>query len=116
VLVVDDSDPFRALMRDVVSLAAGLTCVGEARSGEEALEAVEALAPRMVVMDKRMPGLGGVETARRIRARHPGVVVALVSVEDPSPQVIQASGADVVLPKRELSPRALAELWRAHAA
>jgi DNA-binding NarL/FixJ family response regulator len=116
VLVVDDQELFRAVMRDVVLATPGMTVVGEAASGEAAVEAVEELSPRMVLMDKRMPGIGGVEAAVRIRARRPEIVVVLVSVEVPESQVLHASGAVAFLHKRQLSPRALADVWRTYGA
>jgi DNA-binding NarL/FixJ family response regulator len=114
VLVVDDNAQFREVLRDVVAATEGLTCVGEAASGEAALDAVQELRPRLVVMDKRMPGLGGLAAARRMAERHPDVVVVLVSVESPRAEQLEASGAAAFLDKRRLSPRALAELWRSH--
>lgn len=114
VLVVDDADPFRALLRDLVEATPGMRCAGEAASGEAALEALEALAPDMVIMDKRMPGIGGIEAARRMRATRPEVVVVLISVEAPQADALEASGAAAFLPKRQLAPSVLAELWRAH--
>ena len=115
-LIVDDQDLFRAVVRDVVRATPGMTLVGEAASGEEAVDAVEKLSPRLVIMDKRMPGIGGVEAARRIRARRPEIVVVLVSVEVPESERREASGAVAFLHKRQLSPRALAELWRTYGA
>jgi DNA-binding NarL/FixJ family response regulator len=111
VLVVDDSEPFRALLRELVLASPGMTCVEEAASGEAAVDAVKRLSPQMVVMDKRMPGMGGVAAARRIRALDPTIVVVLVSVETPEEQVLEASGADAFLHKQRLSARVLAEAW-----
>jgi two-component system invasion response regulator UvrY len=114
VLVVDDNPQFRTVLGELVAATDGLACVGEAASGEAAIDAVEELSPRLVIMDKRMPGLGGIEAARRITARHRDVVVFLVSVEPPRVETLAASGAAAFLDKRHLSTRALAELWRAH--
>jgi two-component system, NarL family, invasion response regulator UvrY len=116
VLVVDDHAQFRAVMGDVVRATPGMTLVGETTSGEAAVEAVEELLPRFVIMDKRMPGIGGVEAARLISARRPDVVVMLVSVEEPQPELLEASGAAAFLHKRQLSPRALADAWRTYGA
>jgi DNA-binding NarL/FixJ family response regulator len=113
VLVVDDNPQFRAVLREVVAATAGMTCVGEAASGEAAVEACDALAPDLVIMDKRMPGIGGVEAARRIAVRHPDALVVLISVETPRPETLAGLAGAVFLDKRRLSPRALAELWRA---
>jgi len=114
VLVADDQTAFREVMRDVILATPGMTAVGEVDSGEAAVRAVDELSPQLVIMDKRMPGMGGVEAARQIRARRPEVVVVLVSVEAVDPRVLEASRAAAFLNKRELSPRALAELWRTY--
>jgi two-component system invasion response regulator UvrY len=114
VLVVDDQDLFRAVMRDVVEATPGMTLAGEAASGEAAVDALDELSPELVIIDKRMPGIGGIEAARRIRARRPDIVVVLVSVESPSPEALEESGGAAFLNKRELSPRALTALWQSH--
>ena len=116
VLVVDDQAVFREALGDVVRAAPGMELVGEAASGEEAVAAVEALSPRLVIMDKRMPGIGGIEATKAIRTRFPHVVVVLVSVEEPAAEALAASGAAAFLPKRELSRRVLTELWATYGA
>ena len=82
VLTVDDQAIFRGVARAVIDATPSFEAVGEAESGVEALAAVERLAPDVVVLDVRMPGLDGVEVARRLGASHPGTLVVLVSVED----------------------------------
>jgi DNA-binding NarL/FixJ family response regulator len=116
VLVVDDQEPFRSAVCDVILATAGMTVIGEAASGEAALDAIEALGPQMVIMDKRMPGMGGIAAARAMRTRWPELVVVLVSIEAPTPEATEASGAAVFLPKQRLSPRALAEIWQTYGA
>ena len=116
VLIVDDQATFRKALRDLVAATPGLVLAGEAESGEAAIDAVEALSPRMVIMDKRMPGIGGVEATRRIVARHPELVVLLVSVETPELELMQGSGAAAFLRKQQLSPRELSAVWQAHGA
>ena len=113
VLVVDDNPQFRGVLRDVVAATAGLTCVGEATSGEAALEACDALAPDLVLMDKRMPGIGGIEAARRIVLLLPRTVVALISIYRPDdlPPGAHTCGAHAVLRKDRLRPCLLRELW-----
>jgi len=114
VLVVDDQASFRVVLRELVAATEGFTLAGEAASGEQALDAVARLAPHMVIMDKRMSGMGGIAAARAMRTRDPGLVVVLVSVEEPDPEVIRSCGAAAFVRKQELSPALLRGLWEAH--
>jgi two-component system, NarL family, invasion response regulator UvrY len=116
VLAVDDQRIFLDVAREVVAATPGFTWVGCAMSGEEALDAVSELEPELVIVDVRMPGMDGIETAHWIRERHPDVVVVLISIE-PSPAIapaIEASGADELVRKQELSPAMLRRLWASH--
>ena len=80
VLVVDDMDDMRALVRLVLRTAnEGLLVAGEAANGSEALDLVDSLDPAVIVLDELMPGLGGMETARRILARRPDQRIILFS-------------------------------------
>jgi DNA-binding NarL/FixJ family response regulator len=114
VLVVDDQADWRSTLRDLVRAIPELTVVGEAASGEQALEAAARLAPELVLMDIRMPGMGGFEASRQLIERHPGTVVLLISVDGRDAEAVQASGAAAVIRKQELSGQGLAEAWRAH--
>jgi two-component system, NarL family, invasion response regulator UvrY len=113
VLGVDDQVVFLDVARDVVAATPGFRWVGSASSGEEALEAVRDLDPEFVLLDVRMPGMDGIETARRICDSHPDIVVVLISVEE-SPAIrpaIEASGAAALVRKQELGPAMLRRLW-----
>jgi two-component system invasion response regulator UvrY len=112
VLAVDDQTIFLDVARDVVAATPGFHWVGGATSGEEALDAVSELAPELVLLDVRMPGMDGIETAQRIRERHPDVVVVLISVDE-SP-AIESSGAAALVRKREFGPAMLRRLWRTY--
>jgi two-component system, NarL family, invasion response regulator UvrY len=112
VLAVDDQRIFLDVARDVVAATPGFHWVGGATSGEEALDAVSELAPELVLLDVRMPGMDGIETAQRIRERHPDVVVVLISVDE-SP-AIESSGAAALVRKREFGPAMLRRLWRTY--
>jgi DNA-binding NarL/FixJ family response regulator len=116
VLAVDDQVLFLDVAEDVVSATPGFSWVGRATSGEEALHAVSDLEPELVLLDIRMPGMDGIETARRIHARHPDIVVVLVSVEEGPAisQAVAASGAATLVPKRALGPAMLRRIWFAH--
>jgi DNA-binding NarL/FixJ family response regulator len=79
VLLVDDQLPFRLAARGLLDAEARYRVVGEADDGEQAVELADALQPELVLMDVRLPGLNGIETTRRILARHPSTMVVLVS-------------------------------------
>lgn len=71
-MVVDDQDDVRALVRLIIQAAdAELTIGCEVANGLEALEVIDDCDPFVVILDEMMPGLNGLETARRIRQRRP---------------------------------------------
>ena len=75
VLIVDDQAPFRRAAHAVITATDGFTVVGEAESGEEAVEMADALEPGLVLMDINLPGINGIEATRRITSAHPKAVV-----------------------------------------
>ncbi|HEY1509296.1 MAG TPA: response regulator transcription factor [Solirubrobacteraceae bacterium] len=115
ILMVDDNEVFRGVLRDVIGACPGFRLVGEARSGEEAIRAVDLLSPQLVLMDLAMPGIGGIAAAREIVNRHPDVAVGLISVDDPllNPGAVALGNAVICLRKQDLRPRKLRELWDA---
>jgi two-component system invasion response regulator UvrY len=116
VLTVDDQAVFRGVARDVIEATAGFEAVGEAASGEEALEAVARLEPQLVLLDVRMPGLDGIEVARRLTATHPDTVVVLISIEERAdlPSASQLAGTVPLVRKQDFGPRLLRALWAEH--
>jgi two-component system, NarL family, invasion response regulator UvrY len=116
VLTVDDQAPFREVARQLVAVTPGFAAVGEAESGEEALVLTRSVAPDLVLLDLRMSGMDGFETARRLSAEHPRAVIVLVSCEDVGGMSVLAEscGAAEVLPKQRLSARVLRRLWSDH--
>lgn len=105
--MVDDHPTYRAVMREVVDATPGLKMAGEADSGEAAIDAVQQLAVRVIIMDKRMPGMGGLAACRIITDRDPGVAVIVCSVEDPAAYEAEPYGAAAVIRKQDLSPATL---------
>jgi DNA-binding NarL/FixJ family response regulator len=83
VLVVDDHDLFRTGLRNLLE-EQGVNVVGEAENGESAIRLTSDLAPDVVIMDLNMPGVGGVETTRRLSSLAPlsRVVVLTISADD----------------------------------
>jgi DNA-binding NarL/FixJ family response regulator len=116
VLTADDQDVFRRVAHDVIVATPGFESVGEVSSGEEALGAVERLDPDLVLLDVRMPGIGGVEAARRITASHPDTVVVLISIEEPESIAADAQtcGAAALVRKQDFGPSLLQAIWQEH--
>lgn len=115
VLVVDDQAPFRVAARLVLRRAEGFELVGEAATGEEAVEMAATLQPTLVLMDINMPGINGIEATRQIVAHAPATVVFLCSTYalGDLPADAMTSGARAYVNKEELSPATLRDLWAA---
>ena len=77
-----------------------------------------ALRPELVLLDVRMPGIGGIEAARRIKEAHPGTVVVLISIEDSDEfaEDARASGVAAFVRKQDFGPALLRSIWDAHGA
>jgi DNA-binding NarL/FixJ family response regulator len=116
VLIVDDQAPFRRAARAVLAATPGFDPVGEAESGEQALDLVESLAPALVLMDINMPGIDGIESTRRIVGDHPGTVVFLLSTyrADDLPEGAKSCGAAGYIHKEEFGSAVLRDLWDRH--
>jgi DNA-binding NarL/FixJ family response regulator len=113
VLTVDDHEVFRRAARGLIEATPGFETLGEAASGPEAVALAARLHPDLVLVDVRMDGMDGLETARRLRGAEPDAVVVLVSIGE-FPEVPPGTGAAACVPKQELSVARLLELWDAH--
>jgi CheY-like chemotaxis protein len=115
---VDDQAVFRRVAEDVIAATDGFQSVGEADSGHEALEAIQRLAPDLVLLDVRMPGLDGIEVARRILASRADAVVVLISIDELAdlPSTAELRGAVPLVRKQDFGPRMLRRLWTEHGA
>jgi DNA-binding NarL/FixJ family response regulator len=82
VLLVDDNPNFRAITRLVLMTSEDIEVVGDADDGDRCLEMVEMLRPDVVVMDCRMPRMGGVEATARILDQYPDTRVVALSIGD----------------------------------
>lgn len=110
VLLVDDHAVVRMGFRLLLQSVADVSVVAEAESGEAACQLYLELEPDVVVMDLAMPGMGGLEALRRIRARHPQAQVLMLSAHDEPMHARRAlrEGALGFLSKRS-APEALLE-------
>lgn len=101
VLVVDDSDAVRSRLCELLGESPRLRVVAEACDGVEAILAFERLRPDAVVLDIQLPGLGGVEVLRRIKAAAPHCVVVMLTSfqQGPFREISRTLGADAFFHK-----------------
>ena len=94
-LVVDDHDLVRTGIARMLADIDGLVVIGQAASGEEAVRQARELKPDVVLMDIKMPGIGGLEATRKLLRSQPDVRVIAVTVceEDPFPTRLLQAGA-----------------------
>jgi len=90
VLIVDDHAQFRAGLRALLATAPEVEVCGEAASGEEALVAIEAHQPDVVLLDLTMPGIGGIAATERIAQAHPHVRVLVLSMANDDESILAA--------------------------
>ena len=113
VVVVDDSEIFRRALGEFVALTLPMVVVAEAEDGEAAIAAVTRTMPDVVLMDVRMPGVGGLEATWVMKGAPDCPRVVLLTLND-SPDLQDAAaavGADGLLGK-SLIPDRLPELLR----
>ncbi len=101
VLVVDDHPPMRMGLVGLIKSQPGMDVIAEASDGEEAIEVYDDVLPDVVLMDLRMPGIGGVEAILAIRKKHPEARVIVLSTYDLDEDIHRAiqSGAKSYLLK-----------------
>jgi DNA-binding NarL/FixJ family response regulator len=96
VIIADDHRMFRDGLRPLLERRPDLSVVGEAADGHELVDLVESLRPHLVVVDVSMPGLNGVEAARRIREIDPTIRVAMLSMHADRRFVLESLKAGAV--------------------
>ncbi len=102
VLIVDDHQLVRMGTSRLLADVGDVEVVGQAGSGEEAIELVRHLKPDVVLMDVQMPGIGGLEATRRCLRVHPDIKVIAVSMyeDEPYPSKLLNVGAQGYVTKR----------------
>jgi DNA-binding NarL/FixJ family response regulator len=93
VVVADDQALFREGLRVLLGTAGDVEVVAEAADGAAAVKACESLRPDVVLMDLRMPGVGGVEATRLVRERAPATRVLVLTTFDDDASVFDALAA-----------------------
>ena len=116
VMTVDDQAVFRVVARRVIEATAGFEHVGEATTGEQALALADELDPDLIFIDVRMPGIDGLETARRLRSSHPKSTTVLISTAAIAslPRGFASCGAAAFVRKQDFGPSLLRRLWTEH--
>ncbi len=101
VLVVDDHDLVRTGIARMLGDVEGIVVVGEASNGEDAIKIARELLPDVVLMDVRMPGMGGLEATRKLLRANADVKIIAVTAcaEEPFPSRVLQAGASGYLTK-----------------
>ncbi|MDF0750582.1 UvrY/SirA/GacA family response regulator transcription factor [Marinobacter sp. 71-i] len=101
VLVVDDHELVRSGITRMLADNPDIEVIGEASSGEDAIDFVRKDSPDIVLMDIRMPGIGGLEATRRILRIDDAIRVIVVTAcaDDPYPTRVMQAGASAYITK-----------------
>jgi DNA-binding NarL/FixJ family response regulator len=95
VLIVDDHPVTRDGLRTAFGITDEIDVVGEASSGEEAIEVAQDLSPDVIFMDVRMPGMNGIQATRIIRDHRPDTKIILFTIDETRASVAEAIQAGV---------------------
>jgi CheY-like chemotaxis protein len=115
VLIVDDTPRARQSMKALLDVWYQMEEVREATNGTEAIRLVEDFQPDVILMDARMPAMGGLEATRLIKAKWPQIKVILISIYPDYQAVALTAGADAFVCKSDPPERlrkTLAELMQ----
>ena len=101
ILIVDDNDLMRTLLRGILRSDA-YQIIGEARNGIIALEFIAKSKPDIVFLDVMMPEMGGLEALQAIKAKHPEIIVIMItgnpSVENVKESIQGGAGGFIIKP------------------
>ena len=90
VFIADDHPVFRNGIKSILDTRAGITVVGEADNGLQALSEVSKLKPDLVILDITMPELNGIATAKRLSEEHPDIRIIMLSMHSDVFNAIEA--------------------------
>ena len=114
ILVVDDNEGFRDTILDLVAQEPSFQIVLTESTGEDALASLRTILPDLVLLDFSLPGINGLETARRIKEQYPRVVIVMISAS--IDEIIYRFAKEIsireVIPKAELTLGKLREIAR----
>jgi len=101
ILLADDHDLVRLGIKRLLADATGISVIGEAETGEEAITLARKLDPNIILLDANMPGIGGLEACRRIIRHNPEIrgIALTVHADEPYPSRFLQAGASGYLTK-----------------
>jgi two-component system, NarL family, response regulator NreC len=101
-LLVDDHAIVRSGLRMLLENEADLVLVGEAGSGQQALDLADQLTPDVVIMDITLPDMSGIEVTRRLKQSHPKIAVVALTIHEDQQYFFEMLrvGASAYVPKR----------------
>lgn len=113
VVVVEDHPMFREGLVALLQDLDGVEVVGQAASGDEAVDLVQAVTPDLCLMDLQLPGISGVEATNRIVRMCPGTAVLVLTMLEDDPTILAAvrAGARGYLLKEATSEEIVRSLW-----
>ena len=116
ILIADDSAMVRRGVIGLLSSEANWEICGEASDGSEALSMARALLPDVILLDVSMPGLNGLEVARRLRQEVPQARIIVMSQHDPAHLLpgVMAAGGDACLDKSRLAADLIDSIKKLH--
>jgi two-component system invasion response regulator UvrY len=117
VLLVDDHDLVRTGIKRLLSDLSDIEVIGEASNGEDAIKIVKEKKPNVVLMDVKMPGIGGLEATRKMLRHDPNVKIIALSVHaaEPFPSKLLQAGASGYLTKGALLEQMVTAIRTVHA-
>lgn len=112
VVVVEDVAGTRRLLAEIINLVPGFRCVAQYASAEAAVDALPALAPSIVLMDIKLPGVSGIDCVRHLKPRMPATHFIMLTTYDEADDIYAALAAGAVgyLLKREAPDKLVAAL------
>jgi len=117
VLLVDDHKLIRTGIKLMLDKTADIRVLGEASTGEEAVEQARALKPQVILMDVSMPGIGGLEATRKLAMSLPEIRIIVLSAQtaEPFPMRLMEAGASGYLTKDSAEDEIIIAIRRVHA-
>jgi DNA-binding NarL/FixJ family response regulator len=116
VSIVEDQDQLRNTLARVINRADGFECVSTYGNAEAALEELPKKSPNVVLMDINLPGMNGVECARKLKQLAPQIQIVMLTVYEDTENIFNAlaAGASGYLLKRTTTPELLESIREVH--